>query len=263
MPVSRAVRPEDAIMCIHRPLSGVLMVCSIAACFPIQSVLVIPALGAEPSAPHGEQIADIIGNMKAAYARAVDYQTETEVRVFREGREVETERFLYTFKKPDHIRIDMESPHSGTVLIYPDENGKVFVKPGGIAGFLKLHLSPGSTLLKASEGQRIDQTDLGLLIQNISRSLTDLRRGEIKLSRQEGRVILDVLSEDHFIPGVLTRYQFSIGETHWLPIEVREFTADGVLRRTVTFRNLTTSIRIPDSFYRIEREKPANDQPGR
>lgn len=263
MPLYRAISPENVKMFARRLRSGVLKMSSIGICLPIQFMLASMALGAELSAPPGEQIADIIGNMRAAYARIEDYQTETEVRVFHEGQEVETKRFLYTFKKPNHIRIDLESPHSGTILIYPDENGKVFVKPGGIAGFLKLHLSPGSTLLGASEGQRIDQTDLGLLIQNISHSLTDQRHREIKLSRQDGRIILDVLSDDHFLAGVLTSYQFSIDETHWLPVEVREFTSDGTLKRTVTFRNLRTSIHIPDSFFRIEREKPANDQLGR
>ncbi len=214
-----------------------------------------------PSYP--EQAAGIVEKMKAAYAKVEDYQTETEVRVFREGQEVESERFLYTFKRPNHIRIDMRSPSSGTVLIYPDKNGKVFVKPGGIAGFLRLHLSPGSTLLRASEGQRIDQTDLGLLISNIGRSITDLRRGDIKISRHGGLVVLEVLSEDHFVSNILTRYQFSIDETRWLPVEIEEFTPESVIKRIVVFRNLRTSVTIPDGFFRTNSEKPENVQPGK
>ncbi len=105
-------------------------------------------------------------------------------------RSAETERFLYTYRKPDHIRIDMESPYAGMVLIYPGEDGKVTVKPGGLFGFLKLHLSPDSSLLNTSKGQRIDQTDMGLLINNIDHSLTDRRHGEVRVSEQDDQVIL-------------------------------------------------------------------------
>ena len=176
---------------------------------------------------------------------------------------VETKRFLYTFKKPDHIRIDMESPYAGMVLIYPGEDGKVTVKPGGLFGFLKLHLSPDSSLLNAAKGQRIDQTDMGLLIKNIAHSLTDRRHGEVKVSDQDGQVHISVLAEDHFLAGVLTLYRFSIDKTSWLPVEVKEFTPNGILKREVRFRNLKTSIDVPESFFRINGGRPEYDKPNR
>lgn len=213
--------------------------------------------------PKGEHITDIIGKVKTVYALIDDYQMETEVNVYHEDQVVETERFLYTFRKPDHIRIDMKSPYAGMVLVYPSQDGKVTVKPGGLFGFLKLRLSPDSALLNAAKDQRIDQTDMGLLIQNIDHSLTDRRHGEVRVVEQDGQVRIEVLAEDHFLAGVLTLYHFFIDKTRWLPVEVREFTQDGILKREVRFRNLRTSVGTPESFFRINGGMPEHGQPSR
>ncbi len=215
------------------------------------------------SQPRREQLMGFVEKMEASSAQLEEYQTETEVTEFRKGRVVATKRFLYTFKKPNHVRIDMVIPHQGMILVYPDHDGKVAVKPGGWAGFLKLHLSLDSPLLRSSAGQRIDQTDLGLLIRNIAHSLTDRRRGEIKAAEQDGRVLIEVLAEDHFLVGVVTLFRFSIDKARWLPVGVEEFTPDGIPKRKVIFRNLRTSRGIPDAFFRINGGNSGDDQSGR
>lgn len=220
----------------------------------------LSALAAEPpsasSAPSAEAPAEIIGRMEAAYARVEQYQTETEVRDYRRGKVAETTRFVYTFRKPDHIRIDFLSPHRGMTLVYPDEQGRAVVKPGGWLGFLKLRLAPDSARLRSPSGQRIDQTDMGLLIRNIARSLTDRRRGGMKVADEAGRTQIEVLAEDHFLPGVLTLYRFTVDGTSWLPVEVQELTPEGVLKRQVSFEKLTTSVNAPESYFRIGDRNP-------
>ncbi len=222
-----------------------------------------PDLRADFSPSEKEEVTDIIAKMEAAYSEVEAYQTETEVTEFREGNISKTERFLYSFKKPDHVRIDMQSPHPGWVLIYPDDEGKVSVKPGGWTGFLRLRLSPDSEFLRNSAGQRIDQTDLGLLIGNIAHSLTDRRRGELKIFSRDGRIAIRVQSDDHFLPGVLTTYLFSIDRALWLPVEVEEFTAGGIIKRKVIFRDLKTSVNLPEGFFSVNGGGPAHGQSGK
>lgn len=246
-----------------RPYSGALKVVSMGIYLLIQGMLLAPGLGAELSSPQGEHSTGIIGKVKDVYAQIKDYQMETEVKVYHEGQVAETERFLYTFKKPNHIRIDMKSPYAGMILIYPGDDSKVTVKRVGLFGFLKLHLSPDSTLLRTATGQRIDQTDMGLLIQNIDHSLTDRRHGEIRVFEKDGQARIEVLAEDHFLAGVLTLYHFFIDKTRWLPAEVREFTPNGITKRVVTFRNLRTSIDIPESFFQINGGRPERGQSNR
>ncbi len=199
-----------------------------------------------------EEAMAAVDRMKAGYIRVADYQTDMEVTEYRDGKVIEKRRFLYTFMKPNRIRVDMESPYHGMILVYPDRDGKVFVKPAGWMGFMKLHLAPDSSLLKSRTGQRLDQTDLGLLIGNISRSLTDWRRGEVKVSREDDRLHIEVLSQDHFHGGVLTLYRFAIDTTRWLPAAVEEFTPDGIPKRKVLFRNLRTSVALPEDFFRAD-----------
>jgi outer membrane lipoprotein-sorting protein len=216
------------------------------------ALLVPPRLWASPRQPSGEEIVEIIDKLKAAVAAVEDYQTETVIREYRGGRLVDTKRFLYTFKRPNHIRIDLETPHPGMVLVYPDEDGKVLVEPFEWARFLRLHLSPESDLLVTSAGQRIDQTDLGLLVRNMADSVAERRRGEITVSEEGGQLCLEVVAENHFRPNVLTRYRFLIDKKRWLPVEVHERTPEGVLQREVIFRNLRTSIGIADTFFQID-----------
>jgi len=216
--------------------------------FPLVLLLSFASgLWASESHAGREQALGIIAKIAAAYAQIEEYQTETEINEYQINRIVATRRFRYTFKKPNLVRIDMESPYPGMVLVYPDDDNNVALK----FGFLHLKLSPDNALLRSSAGQRIDQTDLGLLIKNISRSLTDRRHGDVTMTRQDGHLVMEALAEDHFLAGVLTRYRLTVDEMRWLPMGVDELTADGIPKRTVVFRNLRSASGIPDSFFRM------------
>ena len=194
----------------------------------------------------------LLNKMQAAYTWVKDYQAEVEIRVYQRDGLKNTKKFLYTFKKPNWMRLDFELPHPGMILVYPDKNGKVVIHPSGWAWFFKLHLLPDSFFLKDSSKQRIDQTDLGLLIRNISHSLTDQRRGPVEVSKDNGHIELRVLADDHFRKGVVTRYRFFIDKERWLPAGVEELTPDSILKRTVVFRNLRINIGVPDSYFLLE-----------
>ncbi len=188
----------------------------------------------------------LIEKMESAYAGVSDYQAQMEVRTFRADGSFETRKFLYTFKKHKKIRLDFESPYAGLTIVYPDQNGEVALR-----GFLTFHLPPDNFLLQVSAGQRIDQTDLGLLITNIAHSLTDHRRGPLAATEENAAIRIRVMADDHFQKGVVTLYQFLIDKEVWLPIEVEESSLDGLLKRTIVFRNLRTNIGIPDNFFQL------------
>ena len=193
----------------------------------------------------------LLNKMKSAYARVKDYQTNVEVQTVQPNGSVKTKKFLYTFKRPNRIRLDFESPHSGMILLFPDKNGKVGIYPSGWARIFHFHLGPGSSLLMDSSNQRIDQTDIGLLIKNISRSLKDQRRGPVQFYEDNEHIEVRVLADDHFQKGKETLYHFFIDRHLWLPTGVQEFTPEGNLKRDVIFRNLKINTSISDSFFQI------------
>jgi outer membrane lipoprotein-sorting protein len=185
--------------------------------------------------------------MKTAYEAVYDYRTLTVVKNIKSDGVVEMQRFLYSFRKPKQIRVDFEIPHRGMILVYPDKGSKVLVKLPGVAHVLPFHLSPDNPHF-VSIGQRIDQTDMGLLIEKISHSLTDERRGSISLTEDAEAVQLQVLALDHFVRNVVTLYRFRIDRRTWLPVSVEQSTAEGNLQRTVTFHDFKSNIGLSDRF---------------
>jgi hypothetical protein len=192
--------------------------------------------------------------MEMAYAGLKDYQATVEIKTYQTDGSHKTQRFIYTFKKPKRIRLDFESPHRGMVFAYPDENGKVVMRLPGPVQFLKFHLAPDNPLLRLPSGQHIDQTDLGLLIENISRSLTDGRRGPIEIAEENRTLRIRALADDHFRQGVVTLYQFFIDERSWLPMKVEESSPVGDPQRTVTFHDLRINIGVPESYFELDGE---------
>ena len=218
--------------------------------FPI----VILVLFAPPHTPAQPALDSetLLKNLEGTYAQVIDYHTHVEVKTYRRDGSFAVQKFLYTFKKPDRIRLDFETPHSGLVLVYPDQNGKAVLRPPGLGRFFTLHLAPGNSLLRMSSGQRIDQTDLGLLIKNIGHSLTDQRLGRAEFAEDDGYIRVRVLADDHFQKGVETLYQLLINKKLWLPAEVDESTPEGRPERKIIFHNLRINTGVPDSFFRLD-----------
>ncbi|MCG6535303.1 MAG: hypothetical protein L7F78_11560, partial [Syntrophales bacterium LBB04] len=122
----------------------------------------------------------------------------------------------------------------------------------GFAGLLRFHLAPDNRLLIGDSRQRVDQTDLGLLISNISHSLRDGKRGPASIAEEDGTVWIRVLAADHFRSDVVTLYRFFIDKGSWLPAKVEESTADGYPEKTITFGGLEINTGIAESFFRLD-----------
>jgi len=159
-----------------------------------------------------------------------------------------TEEFVYTFKKPRQVRMDYQMPQPGTIVIFPDEEGKVLVRPWGWR-FLDLHLAPDSLLLTDPSGQRVDQTDFGLLVRNLGRSMDGGRRGPLEIVEEGPFVRIRVLAENHFREGEVTRYEIAIDRNTFLPAQIEERSPDGVFERKIAFQNLAINTGVPDSFF--------------
>lgn len=203
------------------------------------------------SAPNTGEVERLLNRMETAYAGVINYRMQAEVRNYSPDGSFQTKIFLYTFQKPNRIRIDFKRPHPGMVMVYPAKNGKVLVWPFKWAPSFKLYLSPDSFMLKNHSGQQIDQTDLGLLIRNISSSLTQHRRGPLQIVEKNGSIEIRVLADDHFRAQTVTRYRFIINKKRWLPAGVVELTKDRTRKRSIYFRNLRVNIRISNGFFRL------------
>lgn len=191
----------------------------------------------------------VIKKMEAAYAEVMDYEMKVEVRTWESGDSFKTEHLLYTFKRPRRIRIAYESPHEGMILVYLHKNGKVLVRPWKRMPFFQFHLDTDSSFLKSPSGQRIDQTDLGLLIRNITASMREKRRGDLLIRKKSGKIHINVLAENHFREDALTRYEFVIDTELWLPVAIQESSSSGVLERSIAFQHVRVNSGVPDRLF--------------
>jgi outer membrane lipoprotein-sorting protein len=194
----------------------------------------------------------LVANLRSAYAGVQDYQMRVASTVKERGRPAKETRLRYRFKRPDRFRIEFLEPHRGLVLAYPTGSGKVRIRPGGLFRFLSITLDPGSASLEVSPGQRIDQADLGLLVRNIARSLNGPLAGAPALRVTPEHVVAVVEAENHFQPGVRTRYEFWIERRRWLPVRVREAVPERGWEREVTFEELETNQGLPDALFLLE-----------
>ena len=194
----------------------------------------------------------VIARMEEAYKKVNDYRTNLEVRTYAANGPAEIKLIRYTFKKPCSIQLDFEKPDSGMVVVYPDREGKVAVRPLSWLPFVVLHKSVNDPQMEVSPGQRINQTDLGLLIQNIGHSVNGQRKGPVTTTSDRQNIIISVLADNHFQKNVITHYTFYIDKKLWLPVKVEEKTPDGKLERTVIFHDLKVNIGVPDSFFHLD-----------
>jgi outer membrane lipoprotein-sorting protein len=216
-------------------------------------MVIASCLPAAADAPTPMNARELIERMETAYKEVSDYQTRLVITGFgKDSSFTSLQKLLYTFKKPDKIRLDFETPHRGMTVIYPDREGRVWIRPGFWFPLFDLRLEPTNANLEVSPGQQIHQTDLGMLIRNITHSVTDCYLGDLEVSEDRDRAAIRVLADNPFRRGRATRYVFHIDKTLWLPVAVEESSAAGVLQRTVVYQHLRLNTGVLNSFFQID-----------
>lgn len=224
------------------------MVCTFTIFFFLSLfVIFVPFRSADADSQNLRQILNRVEN---SYAGIVAYRCLVRVNLYEYGKPGATKVFWYSFRKPDHIRLDFKAPRTGMIVIFPDSEGKVAVHPSGIFSFLQFHLAEDNPLLRVSPGQAVTQTSLGLLIKNMGASIGKDSRGPPEIvSEDRDSVVFQILAEDHFQPELLTRYRFRIDKRLWLPDMVEESTSEGIQKRKIRFEELRTDISMPEDFF--------------
>lgn len=74
----------------------------------------------------------------------------------------------YSYRSPGYVRMDMQAPYRGAVLIYRPDTGKVQLWPFGSPGRRGgVSLRPTNRMVRSSRGHRVDQSDVGTLLRNV------------------------------------------------------------------------------------------------
>ncbi|WP_081908625.1 DUF1571 domain-containing protein [Buttiauxella noackiae] len=163
----------------------------------------------------------------------------------------ETKIIRCSYRKPGYVRMDFTRPHSGAVLIYNPVDGKVKLWPFGVGTFPVLTLSPTDSLIQDGNGHRVDQSDLGVLLNNI-RSLqhggtTDYLGEEIVAGKST--LHLSVVGPEGKTVDNVHQYEIWLDKQNRFPIKVVSYAPHGKLLETVFMDAMVFNVPFPPAFF--------------
>ena len=161
------------------------------------------------------------------------------------------EHIRYYYKKPGFVRMEFIRPHAGAVLIYNPHTRKARLWPFGVRHFPELDLSPGNPLIGNSRGQRVDRSDVGVLLEN-ARALRD--GGKLESSGSDiiaGRkaVYLDITGAGNAEIGGVHRYELWLDPESLFPLRVVSRDLRDAVIETVTMDAAEINTALPDSLF--------------
>lgn len=162
----------------------------------------------------------------------------------------ESEIIRYAYKKPGFVRMDFERPHKGAVLIYDPLKNQVRLWPFGLK-FFALTLSPGNRLVQSRTGQRVDNSDVGALWQNV-KTLQD--NGEARVLGHETvngaqALRVTVTGRENFVVGNVHRFEIWLEEKTLFPAKIVSRSADEELIETVLMEDLKVNPELAQEVF--------------
>jgi outer membrane lipoprotein-sorting protein len=157
----------------------------------------------------------------------------------------------YSYRKPGYVRMDFTTPHSGAVLIYSPADGKVKLWPFGLGTIPVLHLSPTDSLIQDGNGHRVDQSDLGVLLNNI-RSLqqggTTTAHGE-EFVAGKSTLHISVVGAGGKTIDAVHQYEIWFDKQNGLPVKVVSYAFHGKRLETVLMDAMVINLHFPPDFF--------------
>jgi len=156
----------------------------------------------------------------------------------------------YFYKKPGFVRMDFVQPHKGAVLIYSPLTRAVRLWPFGRTLF-SLTLSPENRLVQSPTGQRVDRSDIGVLLDNV-KALQ--RNGETAVLGEEAiggkkAVRLAITGTGKPVAGNVRRYELWLDSISLLPLKVVSRDVNDEIIETVVMDDLSINVKLADELF--------------
>ncbi|MBZ0329800.1 hypothetical protein KZO25_05625 [Halomonas sp. ANAO-440] len=158
----------------------------------------------------------------------------------------------YSYQGPGYVRMDMETPYAGAVLIYRPDTGKVQLWPFGSPGRRPgLSLRPTNRMVRSSRGHRVDQSDVGTLLRNVQQ-LQQLGSARLlEPTTLDGHLVKHVVVEAE--PGrtvhEVSRYDLWLDENTLFPLRVNSYDRRGVRLESVRLEDVELDPAFPPDHF--------------
>ncbi|HEY9279984.1 MAG TPA: sigma-E factor regulatory protein RseB domain-containing protein [Eoetvoesiella sp.] len=161
------------------------------------------------------------------------------------------EAMLYAYKKPGYVRLDIQQPFNGAVIVYDPVSKQATLWPFGRGRLPILTLKPENRLIRSAAGQRVDQSDVGSLYQNAS-ALEAHGKSEVlgpELINGRKTVHVAVQGSDDFSVGAIHRYDLWLDNETAFPAKVASYGSNGQLLEVVEMSNIRINPAFPEHFF--------------
>ena len=160
----------------------------------------------------------------------------------------------YYFEKPGYVRIETVAPFKGAVLVYDPFKRLVKLWPFGYGSFPALSLSPDSSMIRSSTGQRVDRSDAGTLYRNVKilqgHGMTEVLGIDTLAGSQA--LHLQISGSGGYALDGIVRYRLWLDRATAFPLKVMSYVRGGGLLEDVSLEGLEINSRFPDGFFRQE-----------
>lgn len=157
----------------------------------------------------------------------------------------------YFYKRPGFVRMEFIKPHKGAVLVYDPVKRKVRLRPFGLLKPFVLTLSPDSGLVKSPKGHRVDESDIGKLLQAV-KALQGNGKTEVLKDKGLGErtaKLIRVKGKDGFSVNGVHSYLLWLDGRSFLPIKASSYNADGGLIEEVLMDDLEINTSLSKALF--------------
>jgi len=194
-----------------------------------------------------EAMADPLVEAQTRFRELSTYQ----VTLRSESGDGEQQVIRYSYRKPGWVRMEFIQPYRGMVLIYDPVARRVRVWPFGVKHVPSLTLAPDNPLLGNRRGHRVDRSDVGALIANLSALCAQGKMLLLGDTEVGGRPVTGfaVTGKSGVSVAGVHRYDVWLAQDNRFPLKVESFGTDGSRIETVDMADAQTDIHFPDQFF--------------
>jgi len=209
--------------------------------------MTLPASSAE--LPETGRVLTVAEKMKASLQEVEDYISEVEQIYFRDGVEDERYRFKYFFKKPDKIRVDFISPHSGRTVFYQRGEKKATLRPFPSAPLLKFRISIDNSIMKTPTGQGIHQSDMIFFVDFLFRNIAQVPQKDSQFQEEKDQVNFLFWARDYVKGDVPEKYRIFLSTQNWFPVRIERYSTEGKPIEFSLIQNYVLNSHLDDRLF--------------
>ncbi len=184
-----------------------------------------------------------VEGFKTVWHKVNDYTCVMEV-YEKKGKKERYRVYDYAFMRPKWIKmIVIEGSDKGGKAAYNPEDGKVYARKPGLAGKIRIKLSPDNPLVKSLRGTKITESDFGHLLVEIRRSDEVTAIGDTVI---DGREVTGI---QYHHDGLTSKLYFD--RENNLPVYLEERDSSGEVVHWVKYKKVRLNVGLKKKDFEI------------